>query len=213
MDSVPCKAFLLVQLLFLLSCFQEASCVFPSPPVHPPTWHDHGHPLDHSPSPAPSLAPFHPPGHPPIKPPAQPPVKPPVYNPLWRKFIAVQGVVYCKSCKETLDGSDKPIFGAQVKLLCKNTRYSAAVATATTDKNGYFFLQAPKTVTSFASHKCKAYLVSSPISSCSQPSNLNGGVTGATLRWEMWPSIKYPFILYSVGPFAFKPKCKAPGPK
>ncbi|XP_010059257.2 non-classical arabinogalactan protein 31-like [Eucalyptus grandis] len=210
MDSVPSKALLLVQLLLLLSYFQEASCGPPGwmvispahPPVHPPSPH-HSHPL----IPVPSHAPYHP-----RAPPVHPPVKPPShYPPSSRSLIAVQGVVYCKSCKDTLYGS-KPIFGAQVKLLCKNTKYSAS-ATATTDKNGYFFIQAPKTVTSFPFHKCKVYLVSSSISSCSQPSNLNSGFTGAFLRWEKPSSIKLPFSLYSVGPFAFEPKCRAPGPK
>ncbi|KAI6705161.1 hypothetical protein NL676_008123 [Syzygium grande] len=211
MDSVPGKAFLLVQLLLLLSCFQEAYCLFPQPPVYPPTQHHHapGHP--------PFYPPFHHHGHPlipapsvsPIYPPAHPPVKPPFHHPPYsRGFIAVQGLVYCKSCKNTLYGAT-PIFGAQVKLLCKNTRHTVVV-TEKTDKNGYFFLQAPRTVTSFASHKCKVYLVSSPISSCSQPSNLNGGLTGAYLKWEKPPLIKLPFILYSVGPLAFEPKCRAP---
>ncbi|KAF7851196.1 hypothetical protein BT93_L4341 [Corymbia citriodora subsp. variegata] len=175
MESVPSKAFLLVPLLLLLSCFQEASCFFPDPPAHPP-------------------------------------IKPPVHNnPSLRTYIVVQGVVYCKSCKDTLIGA-KPIFGAVVKLLCQNTKDSVSV-TATTDKNGYFFLQPPLTVISFAFQKCKVFLVSSPIPSCSQPSNLNGGLTGVSLKWENPSSIKLPFILYSVGPFAFEPKCTFPGSK
>ncbi|KAF7851195.1 hypothetical protein BT93_L4340 [Corymbia citriodora subsp. variegata] len=184
MDSAPSKAFLLVQLLLLLSCFQEASCFFPDPPVHPPTQHHHhyhhhapGHPPVyppfHAPSPhhshplipAPALTPSHPPAHAPFKPPFHHPPSP-------RSFIAVQGVVYCTSCKDTFY---QPIFGAKVKLLCKNTKYSLSETTKT-DKNGYFFLQAPKTVTSFASHKCKVFLVSSPIPSCSRPSNLNASI-------------------------------------
>lgn len=102
--------------------------------------------------------------------------------------------------------------GAVVKLWCKNTKYPAW-ATATTDKNGYFFLEAPKTVSNFATHKCKVFLVSSPIPSCSEPSNLNGGSSGAPLKFEKLVLGKPVFTLYSVGPFAFEPKCRAPGPK
>ncbi|KAF7851197.1 hypothetical protein BT93_L4342 [Corymbia citriodora subsp. variegata] len=181
MDSVASKAFLLVQLLLLLSCFQEASGFFPDLPVPPPA-------------------------HPQIKPLAPPPAannRP--------SHIVVQGVVYCKSCIDTLTGA-KPISGAVVKVLCTNNKDSVS-ANATTDMNGYFFLQVPLTVASFVFHKCNASLVSSPIPSCSQPSNLNGGSTGVSVQWAKPSSIKLPFILYSVGPFAFEPKCRAPGTK
>jgi hypothetical protein len=39
--------------------------------------------------------------------------------------------------------------GAAVKLQCNNTKYPT-VETTKTDKNGYFFLRAPKTITSYA---------------------------------------------------------------
>ncbi|XP_010057403.2 non-classical arabinogalactan protein 31 [Eucalyptus grandis] len=222
MESAPSKAFLLVQLLLLLSCFQEASCFFPHPPAYPPTQHhDHDyHHHHHAPGHPPVLPPVHPPSpyhsHPlipapalvPSHPPA--PIKPPFHWP-FRTFIAIQGVVYCKSCEYTLNGA-KPIIGAVVKLWCKNTKYPAW-ATATTDKNGYFFLEAPKTVSNFATHKCKVFLVSSPIPSCSEPSNLNGGSSGAPLKFEKLVLGKPLFTLYSVGPLAFEPKCRAPGPK
>ncbi|KAE8714969.1 putative eukaryotic translation initiation factor 3 subunit [Hibiscus syriacus] len=94
------------------------------------------------------------------KPLSPPPAKPPTYPKPTRSFVAVQGVVYCKSCKykgsDTLLGAEA-IHNATVKLTCKNTKYKQE-ATARTDKNGYFFLQAPKTVTSFAAHKCTVSL-------------------------------------------------------
>ncbi|XWS19611.1 hypothetical protein CRYUN_Cryun31cG0030400 [Craigia yunnanensis] len=193
----------------------------PKPPVHlptkPPTYPPPKPPV-HLPTKPPTKPPVHPPTqpptkppvHPPIYPPSHPPAKPPTYPKPPRSLVAVQGVVYCKSCKyarsETLLGA-KPILGATVKLTCKNTKYKLVVQ-AKTDKNGYFFLEAPKTVTSFGAHKCTVSLVSSPSASCSKPSNLHDGLKGATLRPEK-PYIvnKIPFILYSVGPFAFEPKC------
>ncbi|XP_022721115.1 non-classical arabinogalactan protein 31-like [Durio zibethinus] len=174
----------------------------PKPPVHPPTKPPTKPPV-HPPTKPPTHSPTYPPSHPPAKPPTYP--KPPV-----RSLVAVQGVVYCESCKYagvgTLLGA-KPIPGAIVKLTCKNTKYNLVVE-AKTDKNGYFFLEAPKTITSFGAHKCTVSLVSSPWASCSKPSNLNGGSTGATLRpEEPHTEYKLPFILYTVGPFAFEPKC------
>ncbi|KAI4296761.1 hypothetical protein L6164_036688 [Bauhinia variegata] len=97
------------------------------------------------------------------------------------------------------------VAGAIVKLQCNNTKYPL-VSTARTDKNGYFFLQAPKSITTFGAHKCKVFLVTSP--NATKPSNLHGGVVGAALKPEKpFVANKLPFVLYTVGPFAFEPKC------
>ncbi|KAJ6292554.1 hypothetical protein OIU78_024686 [Salix suchowensis] len=54
-----------------------------------------------------------------------------------RKLVAVQGVVYCKSCNysgvDTLLGA-KPVPGATVKLQCNNTRYPLEVKTVSDQK-------------------------------------------------------------------------------
>ncbi|KAK8514047.1 hypothetical protein V6N13_062951 [Hibiscus sabdariffa] len=207
------------------------------PPAHPPSHHHHHHPHPPTPPPVypppppktptkpptyapPPKAPPKPPTYPPppktptkpptYPPPSHPPAKPPTYPKPSRSFVAVQGVVYCKSCKykgsDTLLGAEA-ILNATVKLTCKNTKYKQE-ATARTDKNGYFFLQAPKTITSFGAHKCTVSLLSSPLGSCSKPTDLHGGIKGGALRPEKpFTANKLPFILYSAGPFAFEPKC------
>ncbi|KAL2344057.1 hypothetical protein Fmac_005342 [Flemingia macrophylla] len=171
------------------------------PPTHTPaptpSPHHHPHPHPHPPAPVP----VHPPLHPPV------PVHPPIH-PLPRSFVAVQGVVYVKSCKyfgvDTLLGAT-PLLDAVVKLQCNNTKYKL-VQTKKTDKNGYFYIEAPKSITTYGAHKCNVVLVSAP--NGLKPSNLHGGVTGSTLRPEK-PFFyqKLPFVLFTVGPLAFEPKC------
>ncbi|PKI51234.1 hypothetical protein CRG98_028382 [Punica granatum] len=128
-----------------------------------------------------------------------------------RSFIAIQGVVYCKSCKYagvgTLLGAT-PLLGAEVKLEC-NSSSRPVGGTMKTDKNGYFFIMAPKTITTYAFHKCKVSLVSSPPAAmCKKPSDLHGGISGATLRPEKpFMANKLPYMLFTVGPLAFEPQC------
>jgi hypothetical protein len=98
------------------------------PPVHPPV-KPPAHPPVKPPVHPPVKPPVKPPAHPPVKPPAHPPVKPPTHPPAHppvhtpsyppiprfpRSFVAVEGVVYCKSCKyagvDTLFGAS-PVSG------------------------------------------------------------------------------------------------------
>jgi hypothetical protein len=132
-----------------------------------------------------------------------------------RKMVAVEGIVYCKSCKyrgiDTLNGASV-LPGAVVKLQCNNSK-KAMEETKTTDKNGYFFFMPPKLTTS-GSHKCKVFLISSPSKACSVPTNLHGGAAGAILTRKPpvadTPAKKLPFELFTVGPFAFEAAKKLP---
>ena len=102
--------------------------------------------------------------------------------------------------------------GATVELRCRNTKYMIK-KTAATDKNGFFFLQAPKYITTYGAHKCRVFLVKRPKNGgpCSHATNLNGGVSGAFLflNKKLAPPPKpLPFSIFTVGPFAFEPsKC------
>lgn len=103
--------------------------------------------------------------------------------------------------------------GAVVKLQCNNTKYRPVEATATTDRNGYFFLM-PKNVTTAASHKCKVFLVSSPLKTCNVPTNLHAGSVGAILvPVTKLPVPPPPYQIFNVGPFAFEPSKKIPCPR
>lgn len=92
-----------------------------------------------------------------------------------------------------------------MKLQCNNTKYTQ-VARTKTDKNGYFFIKAPKTVTTYGAHKCKVYLVGSPDKICDQATDLNGGSSGAYL-WadRRTEDQNLAYDLFSAGPFAFEP--------
>lgn len=78
---------------------------------------------------------------------------------------------------------------------------------ATTDSNGYFFLQAPRTVRAVGAKRCRLALKSTPKDSpCTKKTNINGGKHGAILKLDR--SVRQqslPFALYTVGPFAFEP--------
>ncbi|XP_047973987.1 pistil-specific extensin-like protein [Salvia hispanica] len=153
-------------------------------------------------APRPSPSPHH--HHPPAPAPSHLPV---------RKMVAVQGVVYCKSCKyrgvDTLTGAT-PLAGAVVKLQCNNSKTSMEEK-KTSDKNGYFFFM-PQKLTTSGSHKCKVFLVSSPSAACNVPTNLHGGALGAILLREPVDarSKPLPFELFTVGPFAFDAAKKLP---
>ncbi|KAK9152783.1 hypothetical protein Sjap_000263 [Stephania japonica] len=127
-----------------------------------------------------------------------------------RDRVAVQGVVYCKSCKyqgidTLLDAS--PLAGAVVRLECNNTR-KPIIVEGVADKNGYFFIQAPKKVSTYGVHKCKVFAYSASLIWCQTRTDLNGGISGAALKYQKTSSASLPFALYKVGPFAFDPTCQ-----
>ncbi|KAG9448112.1 hypothetical protein H6P81_014240 [Aristolochia fimbriata] len=124
-----------------------------------------------------------------------------------RKSIAVEGVIFCKSCKypriDTFFGAT-PLVGAGAKLVCNNTK-RAVTALGKTDKNGYFFIPTDK-VSSFGIHKCRVFLDSSPSAKCKEPTNMNGGVKGSLLffRKVLYMGTKTVF-LFNTLPLAFAP--------
>lgn len=146
MATLGAKALILVHLsILLLSSFtvfgdEDIVSWVQAPhisPVHPPAPapkpHKGHHHHKNAPAPAPVKPPVKPPtSSPPKKPPSPPPAKPPTppakpptppakppSYPVVRKLFAVQGVVYCKSCKyrgiDTLSGAT-PLVGQSIFL-------------------------------------------------------------------------------------------------
>lgn len=98
-----------------------------------------------------------------------------------------------------------------MRLLCKSKKN--IVSETKTDKNGYFLLLGPKTVTNYGFRGCRVYLVKSKDNKCSKVSKLYGGDVGAVLKPVRNPGKSAVVInnltygLFNVGPFAFDPVC------
>ncbi|XP_057948291.1 pistil-specific extensin-like protein [Malania oleifera] len=210
------KALVLLQLSLLsLSCLTIHGDPVLEPPAPSPqphfSWGPFPFPCNLGPTPAPLPEPLHPrhlasfPPIPGFEPPPCPPgfpggplpsgdtgPLPPseiIIPPLPSKnthFVAVQGVVYCKSCNKVGGRVDSPsgaspLRGAVVKVQCNNVKHPF-MQEAATDEDGKFYIQAPTTFSKDDAHKCKVFIVSSPLEkSCSVATDLNGGLNGADL--------------------------------
>ncbi|KAK4399127.1 hypothetical protein Sango_1388200 [Sesamum angolense] len=164
----------------------------------------------------PAEAPHHPRRHPP---PTTPPTPTPTHAPASPPPPPHQ-LLHPLSPRPTHRGVDTlvgaaPLAGAVVKLQCNNTKYSLVEQTKT-DENGFFFFM-PQKLTTAGSHKCKVFIISSPLATCSVPTNLHGGAVGAILMPTNKapvpvpaPTKPLPFELFTVGPFAFEPHKKLP---
>ncbi|KAG2331434.1 hypothetical protein Bca52824_002614 [Brassica carinata] len=103
------------------------------------------------------------------------------------------------------------VVSAVVRLLCKSKK--KIVAETKTDKNGYFLLLGPKTVTNYGFRGCRVYLVKSKDYKCNKVSKLFGGDVGAVLKPEKRKGKSAVVInqliygIFNVGPFAFDPVC------
>ncbi|VVB02023.1 unnamed protein product [Arabis nemorensis] len=104
-----------------------------------------------------------------------------------------------------------PTLAQESQEITKNKKNS--ISETKTDKNGYFLLLAPKTVTKYGVNGCKAYLVKSPEAKCSKVSKLNRGDIGSVLKPVSKPGRssviinKLTYGLFNVGPFTFDPVC------
>ncbi|KAL1832963.1 hypothetical protein ACET3Z_002614 [Daucus carota] len=117
-------------------------------------------------------------------------------------FVAVQGLVYCKSGSKLI-----PLKGALARVTCLTTRpngYEAApvsISSSPTDAKGYFFITLSKLVKDGKRIKeCKAFLEKSSMETCKVPTNINNGTSGALLRA---PRLLKNINLYSVAPFFY----------
>ncbi|KAL0739834.1 hypothetical protein Bca4012_081347 [Brassica carinata] len=134
------------------------------------------------------------------------PVKTTPYLPKPNTEIAIEGLIFCKSGYETY-----PIQGAKVNVVCPivdsygKLVAKVALSSYPTDLKGYFYF-----ITYGLAHKvkningCKVKLESSPVSTCKTPTNVNKGVTGASLSSNSSKFISRDNLdLYTLEPFYF----------
>ncbi|KAI3883918.1 hypothetical protein MKX03_017381 [Papaver bracteatum] len=135
--------------------------------------------------------------------PTVPKVKNP-YVPSPPKNYAVQGLVYCQFGAERT-----PIKGVVTKVVCfaADLVSQLLTITSTTDAHGYFYTPLDVSSIIYQVFQCKVYLDTCPMTTCSKPTNINNGVSGALLsiNYQSLPNNKN---LLSVGPFFYTPETK-----
>ncbi|KAL8101017.1 hypothetical protein AgCh_033048 [Apium graveolens] len=140
-------------------------------------------------------------------------LKPMPQNHLTQKFlpgfVAVQGLVYCKSGSKLI-----PLKGAVARVTCLTTRpngYESApisISSSPADAKGYFLVMLSQLIRNGRRIKeCKAFLEKSPMETCKEPTNINNGTSGALLRA---PRLLKNINLYSVAPFFYTTQSNLP---
>ncbi|KAJ4970785.1 hypothetical protein NE237_003884 [Protea cynaroides] len=130
--------------------------------------------------------------------------------------VAVEGMVYCQSCK--LKGTwslvdAKPISSAKVSIICKDQKDRVSFyQVAETDETGYFYqilegFTMKHYILDHPLHGCTVHLVSSPLPSCKLVTNINYGLDGAALHYnnKRLFGTKYEAVVYTAGPLVFRP--------
>ncbi|KAF5731421.1 proline-rich protein 3-like [Tripterygium wilfordii] len=122
--------------------------------------------------------------------------------------IGIQGIIYCKSGHEII-----PLEGAVARITCSGVdEYGFdmepfTVLADATDAKGYFFATLSPSEVEEENKKlkeCKAFLELSPSNTCTVPTDVNGGITGALLASHRFLNEKK-IKLYTIGPFFYTP--------
>ncbi|WVZ68980.1 hypothetical protein U9M48_017849 [Paspalum notatum var. saurae] len=125
--------------------------------------------------------------------------------------IAVEGVVWCKTCRyagyvKSMDAS--PLPNAAALLRCRRGGDGRALSVwNTTDADGYFLIQADWQSTPFKSKDCRVFVPVSPVRGCSVAVTPHRK-QGATLKFRRFVPVSDGELQgrYSAGNFTFAPK-------
>ncbi|CAH2057665.1 unnamed protein product [Thlaspi arvense] len=130
---------------------------------------------------------------------------------LLSSMIGVQGLIYCKQGSKLT-----PLQGAVARVTCETADeygYEAedvTVLSQATDGKGYFLATlSPSEVKDYEKvriKECRAFLELSPADTCSFPTEINRGISGAILQKYRLLENKSKTKLFTVGPFAFSPE-------
>ncbi|WOG83820.1 hypothetical protein DCAR_0102998 [Daucus carota subsp. sativus] len=118
-------------------------------------------------------------------------------------FVAVQGLVYCKSGSKLI-----PLKDAIARITClavDKKGYETApfsILSKPADAKGYYFakLSPAELEKGWRLTQCKVFLEKSPLKSCNVPTDVNHGKTGATLSS---PRLLKTMNLYSIPAFVY----------
>ncbi|OEL26791.1 hypothetical protein BAE44_0012189 [Dichanthelium oligosanthes] len=130
--------------------------------------------------------------------------------------IAVEGVVWCKTCRyagyvRSMDAS--PLPNAPALLRCRRSDGQALSVWNTTDADGYFLIQADWQSAPFKSRDCKVYVPWPPARGCAVAVK-PAARKGAPLKFRRFVPLSDELqARYSAGNFTFAPKdpAKVPG--
>ncbi|EOA27978.1 hypothetical protein CARUB_v10024151mg [Capsella rubella] len=135
---------------------------------------------------------------------------------LLSSMIGVQGLIYCKQGSKLT-----PLQGAVARVTCERAdEYGyegedVTVLSQATDAKGYFLatLSSSEVKDYFNSKnkvmrikECRAFLELSPSDTCSFPTEINRGISGAILQKYRLVENKLKMKLFTVGPFVFSPQ-------
>uniref|UniRef100_A0ACD5TEL0 Uncharacterized protein n=1 Tax=Avena sativa TaxID=4498 RepID=A0ACD5TEL0_AVESA len=123
--------------------------------------------------------------------------------------IAVQGMVWCKSCKYSgyyapMDAS--PLQGAAVELRCRHGPHRMKLVPGVTWAGGYFLIESAQ-MASFTIDECKVYATAANSPACGVPMPGEPGAgKGLPLKFERFEKRGDGLqALYSAGNFFFQP--------
>ncbi|KAH9324396.1 hypothetical protein KI387_004574, partial [Taxus chinensis] len=113
----------------------------------------------------------------------------------------VTGMVFCDQCSlGSLSALSHPLAGAEVSLQCKQGMATASFV-ASTDENGVFSISVEEEEYGFQ-RRCTVQLGRSNDEHCQVPTDIAGGVSGATISID--GSSYTERALYFVGPLAYR---------
>ncbi|KAL9224790.1 hypothetical protein vseg_000793 [Gypsophila vaccaria] len=122
--------------------------------------------------------------------------------------IKVQGLVYCR-----INGQLLPLAGAMARMTCMvdddDARYAGqlSVVSRHTDRNGYFLINMSKYQSnSIVLRECRVHLETHPPGICNVPTDVNNGVSGASLGHyrtldDSSRLYSVPYFIYDASPY------------
>lgn len=139
------------------------------------------------------------------------------FLPLFSFGFIVQGQVLCQVCERMGSWSlldAQPLVGAKVGIKCRDYRYGKIYSMSTETNYAGWYYEPIRKIDLKIHHietpadSCTVHLISSDDQNCNVITNVNFGLTGASVRFEKTEFVgtREQSDLYSPGILAFRPK-------